>query len=223
MNNLHQSIDESVQEWYAKYLFPKMDHTNLSAEQWKEIYDNGGFGGQGSGTGSLLENNYELIKIFDNFILKNNIQNLLDLGCGAMQWMPFTKTYEKLNYTGVDGASNLIKTNIEKFSSPTKKFICCDLFKFECEDEFDLLFCKDVFQHNEMQELKEGLVQKIKSLKSKYKMVILPKGYNFPYEYIKEGNTSNEDSDSTPYTRYPGPGYHEFDYQSDELKTVIIF
>jgi len=31
LNNLHQSIDDSVQEWYAKYLFPKMDHTNLSA------------------------------------------------------------------------------------------------------------------------------------------------------------------------------------------------
>jgi 2-polyprenyl-3-methyl-5-hydroxy-6-metoxy-1,4-benzoquinol methylase len=198
------SIDDSVQEWYAKYLFPKMDHTNLSAEQWKEIYDNGGFGGQGSGTGSLLENNYELIKIFDNFILENNIQNLLDLGCGAMQWMPFTKTYEKLDYTGVDGASNIVKTNIEKFSSPTKKFICCDLFKFECEDEFDLILCKDVFQHNQMQELKDGLVQKIKSLKSKYKMIILPTGYNFPYECIK-------------------PGYHEFDYQSDEPKTVIIF
>ena len=60
-----------------------MDPTNLTAEQWIEIYDNGGFGGQGSGTGSLLENKYELIKIFDNFILENNIQKLLDLGCGV--------------------------------------------------------------------------------------------------------------------------------------------
>ena len=39
------------------------------------------------------------------------------------------------------------------------------------------------FDDMRFQELKEGLVQKIKSLKSKYKMVSLPKGYNFPYEY----------------------------------------
>jgi trans-aconitate methyltransferase len=177
-----------------------MDPTNLAAEQWIEIYDNGGFGGHGSGTGSLLENNYELIKIFDNFILENNIQNLLDLGCGIMQWIPFTETYDKLDYTGVDGASNIVKTNIEKFSSPTKKFICCDLFKFECEDEFDLILCKDVFQHNQMQELKDGLAQKIGSLKAKHKMIILPTNYDFPYTYIQK-----------------------IDYQSDEPKTIIIF
>tara|TARA_R110001583_G_scaffold115120_1_gene265670 strand:- start:187 stop:774 length:588 start_codon:yes stop_codon:yes gene_type:complete len=194
------SNKDSVQEWYEKYLFPKMDHTNLSAKQWEEIYDNGGYGGQGSGTGSLLEHNHELIKIFDDFILKNNIQSLLDLGCGAMQWMPFAKTYKSLDYTGVDGASNVIKSNIEKFSSSTKKFICCDLFEFECEDEFDLVFCKDVFQHNEGQELKDGLAQKIKSLNSKHKMVILPTNYDFPYEHTQESN-----------------------YQSDELKTLIIF
>ncbi len=202
------SIDDSVQEWYAKYLSPKMDHTNLTAEQWKEIYDNGGYGGQGSGTGSLLEHNHELIKIFDDFILKNNIQSLLDLGCGAMQWVPFTKTYKSLDYTGVDGASNIIESNIEKFSSPTKKFICCDLFKFKCEDEFDLIFCKDVFQHNQMQELKDGLAQKIGSLKAKHKMIILPTNYDFPYSYIQKENN--------PYPQI-------IDYQSDEPKTVIIF
>jgi len=202
------SNDDSVQEWYAKYLFPKMDHTNLTAEQWKEIYDNGGYGGQGSGTGSLLEHNHELIKIFDDFILKNNIQSLLDLGCGAMQWVPFTKTYKSLDYTGVDGASNIIESNIEKFSSPTKKFICCDLFKFKCEDEFDLIFCKDVFQHNQMQELKDGLAQKIGLLKAKHKMIILPTYYDFPYSYIQKENN--------PYPQI-------IDYQSDEPKTVIIF
>ncbi len=196
------TTDKSVQEWYEKYLFPRMDHTNLSAKQWEEIYDNGGYGGQGSGTGSLLENNFELIKIFDDFILEKNIQSLLDIGCGAMQWMPFTKTYKDLNYTGVDGASNVIKSNIEKFSSSTKKFICCDLFEFKTDDEFDLVFCKDVHQHNQSEELKEGLTQKIKSIKSKHKMVIVPLGQ----ELIPHG----ED----PLT---------LNYMSDEPKTLIIF
>ena len=43
LNKIHMSNNDSVQEWYEKYLFPKMDHTNLSVKQWEEIYDNGGY------------------------------------------------------------------------------------------------------------------------------------------------------------------------------------
>ena len=37
-----------------------------------------------------------------------------------------------------------------------------------------------------MQELKDGLAQKIGSLKANHKMIILPINYDFPYTYIQK-------------------------------------
>ena len=193
------SNSKEVQKWFETYLFTKYDHTRLTAEQWDEIYENGGYGGQGSGAGSLLEHNEELIKIFDDFVIKNEIKSLIDIGCGAMQWLPFSNTFSELDYTGIDGSQIVIESNIEKLSSPTKKFICSDLFKFESDDEFDLLLCKDVYQHNQSDELKQGLTQKIKSIKSKHKMVIVPQDL---------------DAGEYPLT---------LNYMSDEMKTIMFY
>ena len=35
----------------------EIDLSNITAEQWSAIYDEGGYDGCGSGPGSLLENN----------------------------------------------------------------------------------------------------------------------------------------------------------------------
>ena len=65
----------------------EIDLSNITAEEWNNIYNMGGYDGCGSGPGSLIENNYLLINWLHNFIIKNKIKSIADVGCGDMQWM----------------------------------------------------------------------------------------------------------------------------------------
>ena len=41
----------------------EMDLSNITAEEWNNIYERGGFKGEGSGRGSFVENNKNLIEL----------------------------------------------------------------------------------------------------------------------------------------------------------------
>ena len=57
------------------------DPANVSLAEWEFIYEHGGWLKQGSGPGSLLENNTELIEWLKDFIAGNNASSILDIGC----------------------------------------------------------------------------------------------------------------------------------------------
>ena len=64
------------------------DRNNITAEEWNVLYNDwGGWEGRGSGDGSFIENNNYLIDWLQAFIQKNNIKNIVDVGCGDLQWM----------------------------------------------------------------------------------------------------------------------------------------
>ena len=66
----------------------EIDLSNITAEEWNNIYKHGGFMGEGSGRGSFVENNKTLIEWLEKFIIKNFISSIVDIGCGDFQWLP---------------------------------------------------------------------------------------------------------------------------------------
>jgi hypothetical protein len=133
-----------------------------------EIYKGGGWNGQGSGPGSLPENNKEYIWLLHKIIeYTPNIDTIVDLGCGDFQLMnevPHTK-----KYIGVDTSSTIIDINKKKY--PQIDFRCVDIVNDELPNG-DLVIIKDVLQH-----LSNSNINKILNKIKKYKWCVITNDY----------------------------------------------
>lgn len=206
----HINLDEiSPEDWAAgidldsftkKQWHRGIDLDNVSKEEWEKIYTDGGWFGEGSGSGSTIENNQYLIPWMISFIKKNNIQSILDIGCGDFQWMPeVLKVFPDIKYTGIDCVQSIIETNSSKY--PKYKFICKDII---CETKiingkFDLVICKDVLQHNRTSP--QNVINTVNNIPSKFRIQILPSYIDidkkYSYNWVLE-------------------------YKSDEMKSIYI-
>ena len=177
------------------------DLSNITAEEWNVIYDDwGGWNGQGSGGGSFIENNYYLIDWLQTFIQKNNIKNIVDAGCGDLQWMSaIFKNKPSLMYTGIDCVDSLIKAHRKNYSYYAffNKNISQEVPLLK--GKYDLVICKDVLQHNTKRP--ELIINSVNKIKAKVKLLISP-------EYITCPKLFN-------YTWI-------LNYQSDEQKSIYI-
>lgn len=102
--------------------------------------------GQGaSGTGSSLESAAPYIQFVEAFIRANEIQSVVDFGCG--DWT-FSRTinWGKAHYMGIDVVKSVIERNQALYSTPGRQFIHADGISFDLPPA-DLLLCKDVLQH----------------------------------------------------------------------------
>ena len=145
------------------------DPTNVSLAQWEFIYERGGWDMQGSGPGSLLEHNTELIEWLKNFITANNASSILDIGCGDLQWI--VQVLDGMTYKGVDWVTSIINTN--KQNHPTFTFSTENIMSDNFQPEYaDILICKDVLQH--MRLLSNDLINKIEQVNCKHKIFIIP-------------------------------------------------
>ena len=166
-------------------------------DDWNTLYKNGGYGGFGSGTGSILKNNLTLIEWLSTFIKRNNIQSMLDVPCGDMQWIPELLKKSQVKYLGIDYIDYLIESNQNSYPSLT--FLCKDILtdNFSTLNRFDLLLCKDLVQHCDKTEL-NSLLYNLKHINAKFKLVIIP--WN---SYIPTGTFIHE-------------------YQSDFVKKIYL-
>jgi SAM-dependent methyltransferase len=115
-----------------------------------QIYKYGLWGrnkeGEGfSGEGSTPENTILYKKFLEDFIQYNEIQTVLDVGCGDWTFSQHVQ-WGKTQYTGIDVVKSVIEKNKMKFSSPNMTFLHCDP-NFTDLPSADLLICKDVLQH----------------------------------------------------------------------------
>lgn len=85
------------------------------------------------------------ISFVNQFIKKNKIKNILEIGCGNWKVTQLLDL-NGANYTGIDVVESVIVNNNKKHSSDTVKFKHCDIFGIE-ESDFDLIICKDVLQY----------------------------------------------------------------------------
>lgn len=110
-----------------------------------KIYETNGWE-YGSGLGSLPASVTEYVPLLEDFIKNNNINTILDYGCGDWQ---FSKNIEWENlvnsYIGVDVVDSVITYNQENYSTDTVNFQIID--NNWRMPKTDLIICKDVLQH----------------------------------------------------------------------------
>lgn len=185
---------------------PEIDTANITAEEWNVVYKHGGYNGEGSGPGSLIENNKLLIQWLQKFIDRNFIQSIVDVGCGDFQWMPvLLRKFPDIEYIGIDCTQQLIDSHSKKY--PDYTFACKDITanNFEHTGQYDLVLCKDVLQHS--MNNPRAIIEPIDNINSKYKILITPAG--------GPGAGSNIKSSFKTYSWIT-------DYQSDEEKSIYI-
>ena len=128
-------------EYWVPY-FKKEDMESV----FNEVYEKkkwGSFAG-GSGDGSLPEYANHFRNILSNLITNNNIETVVDFGCGSWEVYKDYK-WPQVDYTGIDIADIPLKK--------AKKNCSIDSFKFIKETDYnnipsaDLLIVKEVFQH----------------------------------------------------------------------------
>ncbi|MAH06852.1 hypothetical protein CMI38_01215 [Candidatus Pacearchaeota archaeon] len=146
----------------------------LNAERiFGEVYSEGHWGNGDdmfySGTGSDIENCLPFKHYLENFIRKNNIKTVVDLGCGDFR-MGGLMDWNEVNYVGVDVVDSLIKHNQKFFSDQNISFVKGDIINDELPSG-DLCILRFVLQH-----LSNRDILKIISKLKKYKYVIVVDG-----------------------------------------------
>jgi len=153
-------------------------HTNINASDWDFIYSIGGWEGEGSGGGSLLQNNIEFL----NFLNSLKVSSILDLGCGDLQYITHLDNFNNIKYTGVDGS----KVNVSKIQHRAN-IIHDDILTFRTDIVYDLVLCKDVVQHivGDKNKLHQ-LLETIRSVRSNIKLIVTD---NHLIDHFKRENT----------------------------------
>ena len=117
-----------------------------------KIYENS-YWGNGSGGGSSPEATQPYKIFLEDFIRQNNIESIVDLGCGDWQFSQFLD-FGGATYIGIDASKRVIAHNQQSFSRPGVSF--ANLPK-DCNDIpcADLLVCKDVLMHLSTKEVQD--------------------------------------------------------------------
>jgi len=137
-----------------------------------------------SGVGSCIEFNKDnYVTFLKNFIIDNNIINIVDLGCGDFRCGKLI--YEDLNilYTGYDAYKKVIEYNSTQLSLPKYFFKHLDFYNNKTEIiNGDLCILKDVIQHWTLDSIYTFLDYLVENKKFKFILIC-----NCAYQ--KENNT----------------------------------
>lgn len=143
------------------FLFNAINATDSNSEQiFSHIYHNRVWGtspkGIGSsGAGSTKESTIIYRQFLQEFINKNNIKSVVDLGCGDWEFSQLID-WSGVNYTGYDVVPLVIENNIKQFKKENINFYHADILKTKFPPA-DLLICKDVLQHLSNDDIKTFL------------------------------------------------------------------
>lgn len=113
------------------------------ASVFERIYRDG-LWANGSGTGSDPANTERYRMFVERFIVQNNIQTVVDLGCGDWRSSRLID-WNGVGYLGVDVVESVVVRNQQRYQVDNVRFA-----QLNDEDELphaDLLIVKDVLQH----------------------------------------------------------------------------
>ena len=167
VNNSEYPNNNEMNEFYQKFL----EKNNLHI--FNNIYKNNIWNENNpniplSGPGSSLENTKDISKILNDFIYSNNVNSILDLGCGDLTWISKTDFFNdsKISYTGIDIVEFLI--NEHKIKYPNKNFYVKDIVSSVIEYS-DIIIIRDVLFH-----LKNNdIISIFKNIKNKCKFIAI--------------------------------------------------
>ena len=108
-----------------------------------------------SGGGSSPEATQPYKIFLEDFIRQNNIESIVDLGCGDWQFSQFLD-FGSATYIGIDASKNVILNNQKSFSRPGVSFanLPKNYSELPCAE---LLVCKDVLMHLSTKEIQNIL------------------------------------------------------------------
>ncbi len=130
--------------------------STVSEELFTRIYKEHAWGGESlSGTGSDLPITAQL-RVRLAFLIKMlGIKTLCDVPCGDFHWMKEVDL-SGVDYLGADIVPAMIEKNQKDYGSAARKFIHLDVVK-ESPPPVDLIFCKDLFLHLSLAEVRTVL------------------------------------------------------------------
>lgn len=126
-----------------------------------------------SGSGSSIENNKEYIPFLKKFIKDNEIETVVDLGCGDFRCGGLIYNDLNVKYTGYDAYKKVVDNNSQNFAKPKFEFIHLDFCKkMKKLKKSDLCIIKDVIQHWSLDHIYTFMDYLVKSKKFKYVLLI---------------------------------------------------
>lgn len=197
-------------------------------EVFTTIYDNLAWGvaedgDPSSGWGSFPVNAKPYMDFLVNFINENQIQSVVDLGCGTWEFSRFID-WGNVKYTGVDAVANVVALNQQKFGNSNISFIHGDILTMDLP-EGELMVCKEVLQH-----LKNEDIQLFLSRISKYKHCLLTNDLAISYTDCVDITNENRDNVARGENRpidltkppFNAPGVKVLNYPiGDHIKQVV--
>ena len=127
-------------------------------EVFTRIYQKGSWSEDGfSFSGSQLYYTKPYILFLQEFLKKNHIATVVDVGCGDWQTFRYIN-WEGIQYTGYDVVPSIIDRNSALFGQPSIQFIHADALTIPLPSA-NLLICKDVLQHLPNQEVQKLIAQ----------------------------------------------------------------
>ncbi len=96
-------------------------------------------------SGSQFEITKDYVSFLEDFMAKNQIQSVVDIGCGDWAFSRYID-WSGIQYIGIDIVEFVVERNQKLFARPSVTFIHANALEIELP-KADLLVCKDVFQH----------------------------------------------------------------------------
>lgn len=191
-------------------------------QAFTHIYEIGGWGRdtQGnaiSGGGSLVQNAKKYMTFLQNFLKKNNIKSVIDVGCGDWSFSQYID-WTGIDYVGYDVVKSVIDTNNKKFSNKNCIFLLGDATQLDLP-QADLLICKDVLQHLSNEDVSLFLKQ---LNKFKYCLItndVNPQTETSTNENIETGSYRIIDLTKSPFAV---KGHKVLTYISDQNKKQVL-
>jgi len=145
--------------WYRERYFWHLKKKSIR-EIFTNVYKNNEWGGEPgkfySGEGTHDPNVELYIRELTDFIRKNNITSLLDIGCGDFRVMSGVLEQVNVDYTGVDVVEEMIQHHQKKYSNATTRFILLDAIDDALPDAA-LVTVRQVLQHLSNEQIKKIL------------------------------------------------------------------
>ena len=181
VNNLYKYINPYY--WFRKIVFSKIFdilffslpkikrkiifYSIYKSNHWRS-YKKPNINESISGLGSDFKITRKLIVDLNNFIIKNNIKTILDIGCGDFNWMKhLVNDNLNIKYHGIDIVKEIIKINSKLYSNSRVSFECNDVLNFIYPDNFDLILIRDFFIHIKNKDI-INTINKLKFNKCKF-------------------------------------------------------
>jgi predicted O-methyltransferase YrrM len=206
-----------IHYWKNKVI-PSMNITQYT-DEFTKIY-NTNYWINGSGTGSSIKNTIIYNKYISEFIKKNNINTITDIGCGDWQSSYLIyQQFDNIDYVGLDCVNSVILNN--KKNHPKYKFITLDvLCNIDLIRDSELYIIKDTLQHWKLIDIYNFLD---KLVTKNFKYIIITHNSKQDYDNLEVKNIGRGrglNNNFLPLKKYNAQLLLE--YFSDENKQMCI-